>query len=90
MGVEWLDTFVKDVSVIDYKQLTLEEIKKDTETVTGEFYQLPKGRLLWIKLWSDTINGGVEWATFRPYTAGKLEYYTKLIGQQINIEMLKR
>lgn len=84
-GVEHLSTWIKDVAVIEYDQLTEEEIRIDTETVDGKFYQLPKMRLIWIKLWSDTIDGGKEWGTMRPYNPEKFQYYKSLIGQQVGI-----
>jgi hypothetical protein len=84
-GVELLETFIKDIALINHSQLTLEERKKDTETIDGQFYNLPRGILIWIKLYSVTINGGQEWGTMRRYTKEKFEYYKGLIGQQVKI-----
>lgn len=84
-GVEFLETWIKDIALIEYKDLTPEEIEKDTETVSGVFYQLPKTKLIWIKLWTPTINDGHEWGTLRRYTPEKFEYYSKLVGQQVKI-----
>lgn len=87
--VELLDTSIKDIAVINYKDLTSEEIIKDTETVDGKFYFLPKTKLIWIKLWSITINGGFEWGTMRMYTNQKFLYYKSLIGKRVNIQILE-
>lgn len=51
MPYDMRQTFVKDVGVIDFKDLTLAQIAEDTEIVGGGFYQLPKSRLIWVKLW---------------------------------------
>lgn len=84
-GVEYTETWIKDIALIDYKDLTPEEIKQDTETIDGQFYELPKTRLIWIKLWSTTINGGHEWATLRRYTPDKYKYYSGLVGKEVKI-----
>ncbi len=84
-GVQHLDTWIKDVAIIDYNRLTPQQIKFDTETIDGSFYELPKTKLIWVKLWSDTINGGYECGTMRRYTPQKWDYYSRLVGQQVKI-----
>lgn len=76
-------TYIKDVAVVNYEELTEAEIKQDTETVDGKFYALPKTRLIWIKLWSE----GKEWGTMRRWTVEKYKYYRSLVGQQVKIEI---
>lgn len=88
-GVEYLHTYVKSADLVDYKELTPEQINQDTETVDGQFYPLPHDTLIRIGLWSETITGGVEWATMRRFTPWKFEYYRKLLGQEVNIEIKK-
>ncbi len=82
-GVEWLDTWIKDVSVIDYSQLTEEQIKLDTETMDGKFYPLTQGRLIWIKLYSDSLPKPTEWGTLRPFKKEKFKIYKNLFVQKI-------
>src|SRR5947207_11113197 len=86
-GVEFLDTWIKDISLVEFKDLSAEYLKLDTETVDGEFYDLPRGKLIWIKLYSDALPKPVEWATLRRYTPEKFEYYSKLVGQNVNIKI---
>lgn len=74
-------TYIKDIAIIDYKDLTPEEIKLDTETVDGQFYELPKTRLIWIKLWSEFG----EWGTLRRYTPEKYKYYRSHVGEEVRI-----
>lgn len=88
-GVEYLHTYVKAVDLVDYKELTPEQVKTYTETVDGQFYQLPHDTLIVVHLWSETINGGFEWATMRRFTPWKFEYYRGLRGQEVNIEIKK-
>jgi hypothetical protein len=85
-GVLYKSTYIKDIAVIDYKDLTEAQIKEDTETISGEFYQLPKTKLIWIKLWTTDIeHGGKEWGTMRRYTPQKFDYYQSLIGKEVKI-----
>lgn len=86
-GVEYLETWIKDIALTDYRNLTPEEIRQDTETVDGLFFNLPHTKLIWIKLWSVTINGGHEWATMRRYTPEKFKYYSGLVGEQVKISI---
>jgi len=87
LGVEKLSTWIKDIALIDYKDLSEEQIKLDTETVTGEFYALPKTRLIWIKLWTIGMKKDAEWTTLRRYTPEKFDYYSTLVGQEVKIEI---
>jgi RecA-family ATPase len=89
-GVELLDTWIKEVATVDYSELTEEEIKQDTETVDGKFYQLPKTKLIWLTLWSETITGSHIWGTLRRWTPQKFDYYKGLKGQRVKIEILKQ
>lgn len=87
--VELLETWVKDITRIHYSELTPSEIEEDVTTVDGKEYQLPKTHLIWIKLWTSTINGGHEWATMRRWTPDKARYYQSLVGQQVKIEIVE-
>lgn len=84
-GIEYLNTWIREINLIDFSDLSPDEIIKDTETIDASFYMLPKGKLIVIKLWSDTINGGHEWATMRRYTPEKYDYYRSIIGQDVEI-----
>jgi len=86
-SIELLDTWIKDIGIIDYKNLTPEQIEQDTAIRSGGNYTLPKTKLIWIKLWSYTIHGGIEWATLRRYTPQKFEYHSSLVGQQVKVEI---
>lgn len=89
IGVEYLKTWIQSVIVIDYKDLTEDQIKQDTETIDGKFYQLPQTRLINIILWSETIHGGKSWGTMRRWTSEKWDYYKHLVGQQVQIKIEK-
>lgn len=88
-GVELCDTWLKDIALIDYSELTPEEIEQDTAIVGGGNYPLPHMRLIWLKLWTDCFPEPKEWGTMRPYNQGKFDYYKSLIGQQVKIEIVK-
>ena len=77
-------TFIKDIAVIDFGNLTPEQIERDTETVDGKYYQLPQTRLIWIKLWSEYG----EWATLRRFTPEKYKYYREHVGQEVHIAIV--
>lgn len=74
-------TFLKSVRVKHYNELTEEFILKDTETVDGQFYQLPKTQLLILDLWTE----GEYWHTVRRWTPEKEKYYRSLVGQEVKI-----
>ena len=78
-------TYLKDVAIIDYKLLTPEQIEQDTAIVGGGNYPLPHTRLIWLKLWTE----GHEWGTMRRYTPGKWDYYSRLVGSEVNIQIVK-
>jgi len=86
-GVEFLETWIKGIAIVDFFNLSEAEIKWDTETVSGEFYPLPKTKLIQIQLWSETIDGGKEWNTLRRHTEEKYQYYRQLVGQQVEIKI---
>lgn len=86
-GVEYLETWITDVILKDYVQLTPHEIKQDTETVDGQFYKLPETTLIVITLWSNCLPKPVTWKTMRRWTKEKYEYYKSLKGQQVKIEI---
>lgn len=85
--VEYLSTYIEDVRQKHFRDLTNEEIDQDTKIVGGGHYTLPNTDLIHIKLWSLTINGPVRWATYRPYTKEKFEYYWGLRGSEVKIEI---
>lgn len=80
-------TYIQDIALIDYKNLTKEEIALDTETMAGEFYPLPKTKLIWIKLRSVFADGWQDWGTMRRHTPAKFKYYSGLVGEQVRIEI---
>lgn len=94
-GVDDMISWITEVKLIDYKDLTPEDIKRDTETIDGEFYQLPKTKLIEIVIMSaqsynketDYVTGAQFWATMRRYTPQKYEYYKSLVKQEIKIEL---
>lgn len=85
--VEHLDTYIKDVSVIEFRDLTIEEVERDTAMCNGMYYTLPQTTLIKIALWSVTIYGGQEWTTYRRYTPEKLSKYNDYRGQQVQIRI---
>ena len=84
-GVEFCDTWIMSVKVLDYADLTDEEIKMDTETVDGEFYVLPKTKLIWIDLFTDCLPTATKWQTIRRWTPEKERYYRSIVGQEVKI-----
>lgn len=78
-------TYLKGIRVKNYSDLTEEFIREDTETVDGEFYQLSKGKLLILDLWTE----GKYWTTVRPWNSEKEKYYRSLIGKEVRIEVTK-
>jgi hypothetical protein len=84
--VAYLQTYITDVEITRYSDLTEEFIKSDTE-YAGGYYELPKAKLLIIKLWTETINGGHKWQTIRRWTPEKETYYKSLKGQEVKIEI---
>ncbi len=88
--VEYLRTYVTDVQEVKYIDLTMDEIKSDTETVDGSTFNLPRARLIRIKLWTETINGPVTWFTFRRHDPQKYDYYRGLRGSEVQIVIGKK
>lgn len=84
-NVEKVSTFIKDVAIIDYNQLTPEQIEEDTVTVDGNHYPLPRTRLIWIKLWTIGMQKHAVWTTLRRWTPQKFEYYSGLVGHEVKI-----
>lgn len=88
-GVLTTESLVVGVDVLDYSQLTPEEIEKDTAIVGGGHYQLPKTKLIHIRLRTEVLEHGVltvpEWGTLRRYTPQKFEYYSGLLNESVQI-----
>ena len=84
-GVEYCNTFIKDVTHIDYLDLDPEFVERDTAIVGGGHYPLPNCRLICISLWTDCFPKPVEWTTLRRWTPEKFSYYRSLMGQQVGI-----
>lgn len=84
-GVQWCDTYIKGVKVIEYSSLTPEEIEIDTAIVGGGNYKLPTGKLIVIELWTDCLPEPKAWATMRSWDQEKERYYRRLLGQQVKI-----
>lgn len=78
-------TYIKDIALVNYQDLTEEQIKQDTETIDGKFYPLPQTRLIWIKLWTVGMKPSDSWQTLRRYTPEKFDYYSKLVGHEVKI-----
>jgi hypothetical protein len=47
--------------------------------------KLSKGFLIWIKLYTDTLDGPYEWGTIKRFTQEKFDYYKSLLGHQVKI-----
>lgn len=83
-------TKVHDVAVVEYADLTPEQIEEDTAIVGGGNYELPQGRLIWITLESTQFpNIPARWGTMRSFTEKKYQYYRSLIGRGVRIEIIK-
>ena len=86
-GVEYLDTWLVKLRVIDFSELTQEQIEQDTAIVGGGNYELPKGKLLWLGLYSDALPEPKAWQTIRRWTPEKEAYYRGLLGKQVSIKI---
>lgn len=64
------------------ERLPRELIEYDTKTVSGEYYKLPKGRLIQLIFYGDK---GIPFCTIRRFTPQKLEYYKGLLKQEFEI-----
>jgi hypothetical protein len=89
-GVQYLNTWVTGVSVVEFDDLSPQEVEQDTAIVGGGNYYLPHVKLIRVDLWSETIQGGHKWQTYRPHTTEKLEYYNGLKGQQVSVSIEKK
>lgn len=78
-------TYIKDIALVDYKDLTPEQIEEDTAIVGGGNYPLPQTRLIWILLWTTGMKPSSAWGTMRRYTPQKFDYYSKLVGHEVKI-----
>lgn len=76
------ESFVCNVEVKHYTDLTPEFIKQDTE-YDGGFYELPKAKLLIITIFTE----GVKWTTVRRWTEDKEKYYRGLLGKEVHINI---
>lgn len=76
-------TYLVDVKKIHYDKLDKDFIKADTETIDGKFYQLSRGNLLILKLYTM----GHVWQTIRPWNLEKEKYYKELLGEEVYIEI---
>lgn len=87
-GIEYFETWVVKVLVIDREDLTEDQICQDTETVDRNFYLLPQGKLIHIILWTMTAVGGRTWNTFRKWSPEKEVFYRGFVGKQIGVVIL--
>lgn len=81
LNIESSKTFISNVVRTEYSELSKDFIKKDTETIDGLFFWLPRGPLIIVYLWTD----GISWQTVRSYTTEKFEYYLSHIGEEVKI-----
>lgn len=51
--IESSRTLISNVVRSEYSELSKDFIKKDTETIDGKFFWLPRGPLIIIYLWTD-------------------------------------
>ncbi len=88
-GVEYCDTYVKDVVVVTRFNLTQQQIDEDTLMVDGKYFELRGDKFIKVVLWTDCLPKPVEWATLRQFDFDKFKYYLGLRGQQVGIEFVK-
>jgi hypothetical protein len=88
-GIQYLETFVSSVRITEYSKLTPEEIKEDTETIQGTFFDLPQGSLIEINLWTAGFQAHA-WKTYRRYSPEKYDFYKSLVGEQVGIKIERK
>ncbi len=87
-GVQWCDTFVKDVVVRTRLELSQQEIDADTLREDGTYFDLKGDQFILVILWTDCLPNPVTWSTLRQWDPDKLSYYRGIRGQQVRIEIL--
>lgn len=84
-GVQYCDTYIKDVGIIEKKDIPPAELLRDTERRDGSRYELPEGTLIWIALWTDCLPEPKTWFTHRRFSTERLKELKAHLGQQIRI-----
>jgi len=88
-GIHLLETWVKDIGVIEYADIPESERLADTERTDGTHYQLPTGKLIWVKFWSVTALGGEEWITYRRFTQENYDILKQAPGHEVKVIIKK-
>lgn len=84
--LEDFNTYLIQIFVIDYKELSESFIEYDTtyaDSSSMAQYELPKTKLLVLLL----LTSDHLWTTVRRWTPRKEQYYRGLIGQEIQINV---
>lgn len=83
-------TYLVGISIIEScKDLPLPFRTYDTTYGNDEEYELPLGRsmILFLFTMADLENRACLWSTIRRWTPEKEDYYKKLIGKEIGVEI---
>lgn len=75
------------VRVINSEDISQNLIEYDTKNCNGEYYQLPKGKLIQLFF---VGSESIPFCTIRRYTPEKLLYYLDLLNTLFMIEILNR
>lgn len=78
--------YLINVRIIESEYITKSLIEYDTKNSKGEYYKLPKGRLIQLTFMG---NESIPFCTIRRYTPEKLLYYLDLINTTFKIEISK-
>lgn len=86
-GVQYCDTYLKDVGIIEKKDIPPAELERDTLRNDGTKYELPEGKLIWIALWTDCLPEPKVWYTHRRFNQERYDQLRKRLGQQVTIKI---
>lgn len=75
-----------NVKVINSENLTQKLIEYDTKNTKGEYYKLPKGKLLHLTFIGIDL---IPFCTIRRATPEKLGYYNKMINRLFEVKIEK-
>ena len=87
-GVEYCETWVYGIKVVDLEDLSGEEVRQDTERIDGTFYRLDPGRYIVVELFTDCLPEPMRWRTIRRWTLDSDRYYRGLVGKIVKIEIV--
>lgn len=87
-GIEYLQTYITDVGIIDKRDIPPAELEADTARTDGTHFQLWEAKLIWVKLWTDALPNPVIWITHRLYSQERFEELNAARGQQVRIQIL--